>query len=470
MKQLRAPLLALCTVLALVAASPAQEPPDEKKGGGALVLTNARVAGFDGLVTVLVSGGKVRAVGPQLRAPRATPRLDAGGARVLPGRIDAWAGVAGGDPLGRALDAFDRYDAHAIEEALRNGVTTVFLSPEGGVGVLGLGSVVKLRPGAPADEAVLCEEAAVVVSLGALDASPLARASAWGDLRQRFDGARRYRDALVDYDEALKKWLEEVGATTGAVDSRAGVAPIATPTPTGAPGGAASTAGAPPAPPRRGRPRSPGPPPAPRPQAPAAGKKDDKKPERPKRPGVDRESALLVRVLEGELPLRIRAHRAEDLVAALELGRDLGARVIVEGGIEAHRVADLLAAREARVVLGDPLPPSDARARPPTALPGVAAALAARRIPFALGTGDLSASRFVELSAALAAGQGLERTAAEAAITAGAAELLGLGDRLGKVAPGYDADLVVLAREPLATSPSAEVVIVDGHVVWRRAP
>ena len=64
----------------------------------------------------------------------------------------------------------------------------------------------------------------------------------------------------------------------------------------------------------------------------------------------------------------------------------------------------------------------------------------------------------------------LEPAAAELAITAGAAELLGLGDRLGKVAPGYDADLVVLAREPLATSPSAEVVIIDGHVVWRRAP
>lgn len=472
MKPTRARLLALCSALLLTASSsPAQERrgPDGGAGdAGRLVITGARVAGFDGPVTILVTGGKVRAVGTDVRVPRGTPRLDAAGARVVPGRIDAWAGVPGGDPLGRALDAFDRYDAHAIEEALRNGVTSVFLSPDGASGVLGTGSVVKLRPGVPLEEAVVVEDAAVVASLGDLDAAPLARANVWGDLRQTLEGARRYRDAHADYDEALKKWLEEVGASgTAPVDSRTGVAPVASPTPSGTAAGVAR-----PDPPRRRR-RGPPRPPAPTPPATPAqqgGKKDEKKPERPKAPGVDRAAALLVRVLEGELPLRVRAHRAEDIVAALELGREQGIRVIVEGGLEAHRVADLLAARDVSVVLGPPLPPGDARARPPLAQPGVAAALAARRVRFALGSGDLDASRFVELAAALAAGEGLDRATAEAAVTERAAQVLGLGDRLGRVAPGYDADLVLLSREPLATAPSADVVIVDGHIVWRRAP
>lgn len=456
----RALLLALPTLL-LAGGLAAQED-----ARGALVITNARVAGHERPVTIVVAGGKVRAVGPDARPPRGATRLDARGAAVVPGRIDAWAGVGGADALGRGVDGFDPHDRHAIEEALRNGVTTVFLSPRGGgAGVLGAGSVVKLRPGAPLKDVVVAEEAAVVAGVGELDAGPLARVSAWGDLRRAFDAARRYRDAVADYDEALAKWAAEVGADTAPVDSRGGVAPVGSPS-------RAPTAAEPdpPRPRRRGPPRpEPGPPP---PTAPAQQPQGEaKKGERPRRPNPDRVAALLARVLEGELPLRVRAQRAEDIVAALELAREQGVpSLIIEGGLEAHRVVDLLAAREAKVVLGDPLPPGDGRARPPALAIDLAGALEARGVPFALGTGDLAASRFVELAAALAAGQGLDRGVAEAAVTTRAAELLGLGERLGRVAPGYDADLVVLSREPLATAPAAEVVVVDGHIVWRRAP
>ncbi|MCO5171496.1 MAG: amidohydrolase family protein [Planctomycetes bacterium] len=456
----RALLLALPTLL-LAGGLAAQE--DAR--GGSLVVTNARVAGHEGAVTIVVAGGKVRAVGRDARAPRGAPRLDAGGALVVPGRIDAWAGVSGADPLGRGVDGFDPHDRHALEDALSNGVTTVFLSPRGnGAGVLGAGSVVKLRPGAALKDVVVAEEAAVVTGVGELDAGPLARINAWGDLRRAFDAARRYRDAQADYDEALKKWAAEVGADAAPVDSRGGVAPV------GSPSRAPTVAEPdPPRPRRRGPPR-PEPAPTP-PSAPQAQGAEPKKGERPRRPNPDRVAALLGRVLEGELPLRVRAQRAEDIVAALELAREQGVQhVIIEGGLEAHRVADLLAAREAKVVLGDPLPPGDRRARPPELAADLAGALQRRGVPFALGTGDLAASRFVELAAALAASRGLDRAAAEEAITARAADLLGLGDRLGRVAPGYDADLVILGRAPLATAPAAEVVIVDGHVAWRRAP
>jgi imidazolonepropionase-like amidohydrolase len=476
----RAVLLLVPALLLLAGTLPAQEQPagkpdaEKKAQGGNVVITNASVAGHEGLVTILVAGGKVRAVGPDLRAPRGAVRLDAAGAQVRPGRIDAWAGVRGADALGRGADAWNRYDAHAIEEALRNGVTTLCLTPGlgGGSGVLGVASVVKVRPGAPLADVVIVEEAAVVATLGAVDAGPIARANAWGDLREAFNGARRYRDALADYDEALEKYLEEAGIA--AVDTQSGVAPVATPTRAGAPATPppAHAADDPPPRPRGRRGGRPGPAPGPAPSAAEGEKKDEKKAEKPKRPGTDRAAALLVRVLEGELPLRVQANRAEDLVCALELQRELGVRLIIEGGLEAHLVADLLAAGPdgARVVLGDPLPPGDGSARPPRFAPGVAAALHRRAVPFALGTGDLDASRFVELVAALAASQGLDHAAAEEAITSRAAEVLGLGERLGKVAPGYDADLVLLARAPLGTAPAAEVVLVDGHVVWRRSP
>src|SRR5688500_19979618 len=115
-------LIALALCLLGGANLPAQEAEAKK---GALLITNARVG--DAVVSILIAGGKIRAIGADVRAPRATPRLDAKGSRVAPGRIDAWAAVSGGDPLGRAKDALDSYDAHAIDEALCDGVTTVYL-------------------------------------------------------------------------------------------------------------------------------------------------------------------------------------------------------------------------------------------------------------------------------------------------------------------------------------------------------
>ena len=56
-----------------------------------LVITNARVVGEAETVHVVVRGGTIRAIGRQVRAPRSAPQVDAKGAWLLPGRIDAWA-------------------------------------------------------------------------------------------------------------------------------------------------------------------------------------------------------------------------------------------------------------------------------------------------------------------------------------------------------------------------------------------
>jgi imidazolonepropionase-like amidohydrolase len=52
------------------------------------------------------------------------------------------------------------------------------------------------------------------------------------------------------------------------------------------------------------------------------------------------------------------------------------------------------------------------------------------------------------------------------AATANAAEALGVGDRLGRIAPGFEADLVVLDANPLddiRNTRGIHAVIVDGR-------
>ena len=58
---------------------------------------------------------------------------------------------------------------------------------------------------------------------------------------------------------------------------------------------------------------------------------------------------------------------------------------------------------------------------------------------------------------------GLDADAALAALTTGPAEWLGIGDRAGRVAEGYMANLVIVEGELFAEKPTISEVWVDGH-------
>ncbi|MGH7539586.1 MAG: amidohydrolase family protein [Gemmatimonadota bacterium] len=86
---------------------------------------------------------------------------------------------------------------------------------------------------------------------------------------------------------------------------------------------------------------------------------------------------------------------------------------------------------------------------------------------------DLSDVEVVELRHELAelVGVGLSELEAMRAATTTAAELLGLGERVGRLASGYDADLLVLDRDPLADIGAYHDVLLvmsDGRVIVDR--
>lgn len=168
----------------------------------------------------------------------------------------------------------------------------------------------------------------------------------------------------------------------------------------------------------------------------------------------------LVPVVQGRLPLVVRAHRSSDILAAVRLARETGVRVIIEGGSEAWMVAPELAAARIGVLLSpaDNVPEDFDRIH----VRGDAAkVLADAGVPVVISTlGGGAHARRLRQIAGMAVARGLRHDQALAAVTTAPAELFGV-DR-GRIRPGAVADVVVWSGDPFELSTRAEHVIIGG--------
>ena len=172
-------------------------------------------------------------------------------------------------------------------------------------------------------------------------------------------------------------------------------------------------------------------------------------------------------VLAGRLPLLVMVDKASDIEAALGIAREFGIRVIIGGGAEAWMLADQLAAAHAAVLTGamDNIPRTfnSLGARQENA-----ALLRARGVTVALignaggGGEDQFNVRNVRYEAGNAVAYGMSWDDALRAITLAPAEIFGVGDRLGSLQAGRDANVVVWSADPFEFATRAEHVIVRG--------
>ena len=89
-------------------------------------------------------------------------------------------------------------------------------------------------------------------------------------------------------------------------------------------------------------------------------------------------------------------------------------------------------------------------------------------VKVAIQTDQMSAVKYILFDAALAVREGMDEGEALKAITLYPAEILGTADRVGSIAPGKDADIVVLSAHPFDVARSrVELVLIDGTPVYR---
>ncbi|HEU5475429.1 MAG TPA: amidohydrolase [Actinophytocola sp.] len=175
----------------------------------------------------------------------------------------------------------------------------------------------------------------------------------------------------------------------------------------------------------------------------------------------------LVRVLDGQLSWSQHSHRADDIVTAIRLSEEFGYRLVIDHGTEGHLLADLLAAKNIPVIIG-PLFTSRLKVelrRRSLRNPGI---LARAGVKIAITTDHpVVPIHFLVHQATLAMKEGLDADTALRSITVNPAEIMGLADRVGSIAPGQDADLVIWSGDPLDVMSRAMRVFIGGREVYR---
>ena len=407
--------LALCASVAL-----AQDPPQGDfavhcgellRGDGSEPLRNA---------WLVVRGGKVAAI--QNDAPIGLPVVDARSRVVMPGivAVDSDLGAEREDdysvtPDVLAIDGFDF--EYPLRPALEGGVTTVYLSPGRQRLVSGQGAVVKTA-GNDLVQRVLTENACLRMSFddGATNAPRVFEPTVHPTDEDPLEAARIQTPtariaSLVELRALLK-------SATPAVDGMSG-------------------------------------------EGPAQRRYDD---------------GALASAAAGKLSVRAGAWKLADIRRALTLQKEFGMPMTLENPMDIGSVADEAKAQGIAAVFRMPFwmgranPGGEDRAQktPEPVLDAPArAAKAGMKVGLAPAAG--APMRDYLVAVALAVRHGMPAANALRAIGADASAILGVDDRVGTLAPGKDADFVVLSGDPLAIGTMVESTWVDGRRAFARA-
>ncbi|EXF25880.1 amidohydrolase [Nesterenkonia sp. AN1] len=363
---------------------------------------------FDG--SVVITEGKIAALGVEVDHPAGYEVIDAAGGWVLPGLIDAhvhlgvheegegWAGADVNettDPVTAAVRALDAINPAELgfADARAAGITTVNVNPGSANPIGGLAVALKTQ-GRIVDEMVL--------------RSPSGLKSALGENPKRVYGERKQTpNTRLGVAMTIRKAFTEA--------------------------------------------------------------KNWQAKDPADRPG-DLVSEALALVLDRKIPWRQHCHRADDIATALRLADEFGYQLVLDHGTESYKLADVIAERGIPVLYGPMIVSRskvEVRDRSPKA-PGI---LARAGVKVSIITDHpVVPIEFLIHQAALAVREGMDPVEALRAITINPAEVLGVADRVGTLEPGKDADLALWSGDPLDTRNRVQRTWIDGELVFSQEP
>jgi imidazolonepropionase-like amidohydrolase len=373
--------------------------------------------------TVVISGGKITAVGANVQVPANAQVINATGLMVYPGMIETGSSiglseigqgavatvdiseVGSFNPNAQAFYGIDPHSAH-IGVARVVGITTVVSRPTGGI-LSGQAALMNLAGDTPPKMAVIPKLALVVeLPRSGFGGRGFARAAA---LQQGAPAdANRVRQAQMD---SLRKLLRDAEAYGKAQDAYA---------------------------------------------------KDKSIP----RPAHDVVLESMLPALRGQMPVIFPADRANDIRDAVSFAEEMHLKPIILGGEQSPQVAAFLKQHNVPVVVTAVMHLPSREDDPYDINYSIPAKLSAAGVTFAISTGDKGSEvRTLPYNAGMAAANGLSKADALKAVTLWPAQIFGVGDRMGSIEVGKMANLVVTTGDMLEAKVDTKYLFIDGRNV-----
>ncbi len=184
-----------------------------------------------------------------------------------------------------------------------------------------------------------------------------------------------------------------------------------------------------------------------------------------KMPAFDFKCEAMIPVLKKEIPLKIHAHQANDILTAIRLAEEFGVCLTIEHVTEGHVIADKLENCPYPLAVGPTLTHASKfeLQNKSWTTPGI---LAARGCKVSIVTDSpVVPQEYLPLCAGLAVKAGMDPFEALKAITINPANQIGIADRVGSLEKGKDADIVLCDGDPMISNTNVKMVFIDGKLI-----
>jgi imidazolonepropionase-like amidohydrolase len=395
---------------------------------GTYVIRNAKIVTVSGADiergTVVISDGKIAAVGANVTAPANAQSIDATGLTVYPGMMDAATSmglseiplgaastvdlteVGSFNPNAQAIYGLNPHSAHVGVTRVA-GITHVASMPSGGI-ISGQAAIVNLSGWTPPEMQVV-PRAALVINLPRSGFAGRGFAVFLAAQQQgSSQDAQRLRDRQLD---SLRQILRDAEAYGKAID---------------------------------------------------AAERDRTLP----RPNRDVVLAALVPAVRGQMPVLFSADRATDIRAAVNFAKEMKLKPIIVGGSDAWQVASFLRENDVPVIVTGVMSLPRREDDPYDVNYSSPGKLQKAGVRFAISSGDQGAEvRNLPYTAGMAAAFGLPKEEALKSVTLYPAQIMGVADRFGSIEPGKVANLVVTDGDLLEAKTNTKHLFIDGRPV-----
>ena len=170
----------------------------------------------------------------------------------------------------------------------------------------------------------------------------------------------------------------------------------------------------------------------------------------------------MVRVIDGEIPIKAHCHRSDDICTAIRICKEFGVKATLDHCTDGHLIADYIAKSGYPAIVG-PTFGSKSKYELRNKSFDTVAVWGHAGVKVAITTDhNVTPQESLHWLAAMYMRNGLSEADAIRCITSNPADILGIADKKGRIKVGLDADIVIWDKNPLDLQAKPRCVYVRG--------